>query len=90
MIFWDRFGYAKGRNNVVHHMRYIVQVTCYGQDGVGDINDIWKVEIVNGEPGEHIKAVNSKFRLIHVQKGEGEREWLRLHVTKQIEGFVVF
>ena len=48
-------------------------MTCYGQDGIGDINDIWKVEIVNGEPGEHIKAVKSKFRLIHVQKGEQRR-----------------
>ena len=32
------------------------------------------MEIVNGEPGEHIKAVKSKFRLIHVQKGKQMRQ----------------
>ncbi|XP_054714232.1 protein O-mannosyl-transferase 2-like [Uloborus diversus] len=45
------------------------QVTCYGENGTGDANDVWKVEIV-GE-GEHatVATVTSKLRIIHYLTG---------------------
>lgn len=41
------------------------QVTCYGEDGVGDANDIWQVFIVNGEENEEIKTVTSRLKFVH-------------------------
>ncbi|RWS30869.1 Protein O-mannosyl-transferase 2-like protein, partial [Leptotrombidium deliense] len=41
------------------------QTTCYGEQGVGDANDVWKVELLNGGSRENIKTVASRFRLIH-------------------------
>lgn len=41
------------------------QVTCYGENGVGDANDVWQVFIVNGEPNEEIKTVTSKLKFVH-------------------------
>lgn len=41
------------------------QVTGYGENGTGDVNDIWKVTIVNGDEGEIIKTVSSKLRFVH-------------------------
>ncbi|RWS06523.1 Protein O-mannosyl-transferase 2-like protein, partial [Dinothrombium tinctorium] len=41
------------------------QVTCYGEQGVGDANDVWRVEIIGGAPKEQVKTVTTKFRLIH-------------------------
>jgi len=72
---WIRLEHVPTKRNLHSHRdpapitKKQFQVTCYGNQGVGDINDIWKIEITNGEPGEAVKAVKSKFRLIHVQKG---------------------
>jgi len=72
---WIRLEHVQTKRNLHSHKdpapitKKHFQVTCYGHEGVGDINDIWKVEMVNGEPGDTIKTVKSKFRLIHVQKG---------------------
>ncbi|XP_015786471.1 protein O-mannosyl-transferase 2 [Tetranychus urticae] len=41
------------------------QVTCYGENGVGDANDVWRVEIISAKPDERLATVTSKFRLIH-------------------------
>ena len=41
------------------------QVTCYGEDGVGDANDVWQVFVVNGEPNEPIRTVTSKLKFVH-------------------------
>lgn len=41
------------------------QVTCYGENGVGDANDIWQVFIVNGEENEEIKTVTGKLKFVH-------------------------
>ncbi|CAH1263588.1 POMT2 [Branchiostoma lanceolatum] len=45
------------------------QVTGYGQNGTGDINDIWKVEVVGGTEKSRIKTVRSKVRFIHYMTG---------------------
>ncbi|XP_029640738.1 protein O-mannosyl-transferase 2-like [Octopus sinensis] len=41
------------------------QVTGYGQDGVGDGNDMWIVEIVGVSDRNSVQTVRSKVRLIH-------------------------
>lgn len=41
------------------------QVTCYGENGIGDANDVWRLEIIGGKKHERLHSVTSKFRLIH-------------------------
>ena len=41
------------------------QVTCYGENGVGDANDVWQVFIVNGESNERLKTVTSRLKFVH-------------------------
>ncbi|GAB6025087.1 hypothetical protein CHUAL_010521 [Chamberlinius hualienensis] len=45
------------------------QVTGYGENGVGDANDVWRVEIVGGKVGDVIVPISSKLRLIHFLNG---------------------
>eukprot|EP00731_Ephydatia_muelleri_P028261 Em0019g1134a len=45
------------------------QVSCYGQDGVGDTNDYWQVEVDGGSPGDQIKTVTTVLKLRHVNVG---------------------
>jgi len=45
------------------------QVTCYGENGVGDANDVWQVELVGQPPGEPVRTVTSRLRLKHVNMG---------------------
>lgn len=45
------------------------QVSCYGENGTGDANDVWKVEVVGGTPGEVVQTVTSKLKLIHYLVG---------------------
>lgn len=42
------------------------QVTCYGENGTGDANDIWKIEVVGGKDGDRILTVTSKLKLTHI------------------------
>lgn len=42
-----------------------LQVTGYGEDGVGDANDVWKIVISGGKDGEEIQTVRSKLMLVH-------------------------
>ena len=39
------------------------------QNGTGDSNDLWRVEIEGGKDGEEVKALKSIFRLIHHNLG---------------------
>lgn len=41
------------------------EVTCFGEHGVGDHLDNWRLEILNGQPG-HPWRVENQFRLVHV------------------------
>ena len=41
------------------------QVTGYGENGTGDANDVWKLEIVGGKEGDKVETVTSKFKLTH-------------------------
>ncbi|XP_065206014.1 protein O-mannosyl-transferase 2 [Planococcus citri] len=41
------------------------QVTGYGEGGVGDANDVWKVLIVGGSEDEVVKTVTSKIKFVH-------------------------
>ncbi|XP_070577332.1 protein O-mannosyl-transferase 2-like [Ptychodera flava] len=45
------------------------QVTGYGEDGIGDVNDIWKIEIIDGPDNVYIKTVRTTVRLIHYVTG---------------------
>ncbi|CAH1793235.1 unnamed protein product [Owenia fusiformis] len=45
------------------------QVSCYGFNGTGDANDIWKIQLIDGRPGDEIRPVKSQLRLVHVQTG---------------------
>ncbi|GFU10082.1 protein O-mannosyl-transferase 2 [Trichonephila clavipes] len=41
------------------------QITCYGQNGVGDVNDVWRVEIIGEDKRIPISTITSKIQLIH-------------------------
>ncbi|XP_061722029.1 protein O-mannosyl-transferase 2 [Cydia pomonella] len=42
-----------------------MQVTGYGEDGVGDANDVWKIVIAGGKDGDEIQTVKSKLMFVH-------------------------
>ncbi len=46
-------------------------MTCHvtSQDGAGDANDVWEVEVVGGVSGDPVRTVASKIRLRHVNVG---------------------
>jgi len=41
------------------------QVTGYGENGTGDANDVWRLEIVGGREGEVVHTVTSRLKLHH-------------------------
>ncbi|XP_005091430.1 protein O-mannosyl-transferase 2 [Aplysia californica] len=41
------------------------QVSGYGMNGTGDMNDYWLIEIDGHDTGERVQTVRSKLRLIH-------------------------
>jgi len=41
------------------------QVTGYGENGTGDANDVWRVEIEGGRDGDVVETLTSKIRLHH-------------------------
>lgn len=41
------------------------QVTGYGENGTGDANDVWRVELIGGSEGDGIKTVTSKVKFHH-------------------------
>lgn len=41
------------------------QVTCYGENGAGDANDVWRLQLENSAGDPLVKTVTSNFRLIH-------------------------
>ncbi|XP_062502290.1 protein O-mannosyl-transferase 2-like [Corticium candelabrum] len=45
------------------------QVTGYGENGSGDANDFWMIEVTGGSKGDRIKTVSSVVRLTHVSIG---------------------
>ncbi|XP_032521086.2 protein O-mannosyl-transferase 2 [Danaus plexippus] len=61
---------ATGRNLHSHRERAplttkYMQVTGYGEDGIGDANDVWKVVVSGGADGEEILTVKSKLMFVH-------------------------
>ncbi|XP_065371071.1 protein O-mannosyl-transferase 2 [Calliphora vicina] len=42
-----------------------LQVTGYGEQGIGDANDIWKLIVVGGKINDTVKTVTTKFKLVH-------------------------
>merc|ERR1711884_266548 len=41
------------------------QVTGYGENGTGDANDVWRLEIVGGREGEVVNTVTTKLKFHH-------------------------
>jgi len=41
------------------------QVTGYGENGTGDANDVWRLEVVGGKEGEVVNTVTSKLKFHH-------------------------
>ena len=41
------------------------QVTGYGEDGVGDDNDVWRIEIAGGRVGDKVEAITSSIKIRH-------------------------
>ena len=35
------------------------------QNGTGDANDIWRIEVIGGKPGDFISVVSSRVRFFH-------------------------
>ncbi|XP_056624761.1 protein O-mannosyl-transferase 2 [Triplophysa dalaica] len=45
------------------------QVTGYGINGTGDLNDLWQVEVCGGKNGDPVKVLRSKVRFLHRSTG---------------------
>ncbi|XP_063853817.1 protein O-mannosyl-transferase 2-like isoform X3 [Scylla paramamosain] len=45
------------------------QVTGYGENGEGDVNDVWRVEVEGGAEGVPVKTVVHRLRLVHYLVG---------------------
>ncbi|KAF7494716.1 Protein O-mannosyl-transferase 2 [Sarcoptes scabiei] len=41
------------------------QATCYGEKGVGDANDVFRIEFESSSPDHKLEAVKTRFKLIH-------------------------
>ena len=41
------------------------QVTGYGENGTGDANDVWRIEVVGGKEGDSVQTVTSKIKFQH-------------------------
>lgn len=41
------------------------QVTGYGENGTGDANDVWRIELEGGKEGDIVKTVLSKIKFHH-------------------------
>ncbi|KAI1295343.1 Protein O-mannosyl-transferase 2 [Halotydeus destructor] len=41
------------------------QVTCYGENGTGDANDVWRLDILGGKANDELNTVTTRFRLVH-------------------------
>eukprot|EP00092_Neocalanus_flemingeri_P019544 GFUD01021174.1.p1 GENE.GFUD01021174.1~~GFUD01021174.1.p1 ORF type:complete len:722 (+),score=149.03 GFUD01021174.1:268-2433(+) len=41
------------------------QVTGYGENGTGDANDVWRLEVIGGKEGEVVNTVTSKLKFHH-------------------------
>ena len=46
-----------------------IQLTSCIQEGVGDSNDVWQMEIVGGKEGDLVRTVTSRIKLKHVNIG---------------------
>ena len=62
--------WATGRNLHSHKIPSVMakthfQVTGYGEDGRGDENDLWRVELEGGSDGTPIKPLVDRLRLRH-------------------------
>jgi dolichyl-phosphate-mannose-protein mannosyltransferase len=42
------------------------EATGYGNPGIVDSNDHWKIEVIGAKDGDPVEAIHSKFRLVHV------------------------
>ncbi|XP_028176824.1 protein O-mannosyl-transferase 2 isoform X2 [Ostrinia furnacalis] len=61
---------ATGRNLHSHREKAPLttkfwQVTGYGENGIGDANDVWKVVITGGKDGDEVQTVRSKLMFVH-------------------------
>ncbi|KAH8281231.1 hypothetical protein KR018_000149 [Drosophila ironensis] len=43
-----------------------LQVTGYGENGIGDANDVWRVMIVGGKINQTVHTVTSRLKFIHM------------------------
>lgn len=73
---WIRLEHVGTKRNLHSHQEkaplttHHNQVTGYGDNGKGDANDFWRVEVVSGEGEDgRIKTVKTVFRLVHVNLG---------------------
>ena len=41
------------------------QVTGYGENGTGDANDVWRLEVVGGREAEVVNTVTSRLKFHH-------------------------
>jgi len=65
---------ATGRNLHSHRHPAAVtkrhfQVSGYGEGGLGDSNDVWRIDLIDGKEGDEINVVTDRFRLIHYMAG---------------------
>ncbi|GIY27957.1 protein O-mannosyl-transferase 2 [Caerostris darwini] len=45
------------------------QITCYGENGTGDANDVWRIEVMGEDKRTPVSTVTSKIKIIHYLTG---------------------
>ena len=50
-------------DSLIFHFQ--TQVTGYGENGTGDANDVWRVELIGGAEGDAVKTVTTKVKFHH-------------------------
>eukprot|EP00833_Pecoramyces_ruminatium_P005542 jgi/Orpsp1_1/1179574/evm.model.c7180000069913.1 len=50
----------------VSQQDYQYEATGYGNPSTIDSNDHWKIDVIGAKKGDFVEAINSRFRLIHV------------------------
>ena len=66
--------WATGRNLHSHRIPSVMakshfQVTGYGEDGLGDDNDVWRVEVAGAAGGAAVRPLVDQVRLRHLHLG---------------------
>ena len=59
----------KLKTNIIIFKKAYYYYYFFFQDGVGDANDFWEVDVDGGKPGDPVRTVSSLVRFRHIAIG---------------------